>query len=511
MIFKDESGRLSDAQQLAFEDIWHWGPGADELYARLTSTDHHHGTISEGVGMMLSALRSAIDENPMMAYIVQMTARLLELHRVLKPTGILCLHCDSTASHYLRILLDSIFGPQRLVNEIVWQRTSAHSDSGQGSRHFGRVADYILVYSKGQNYTWHQEYRPHDDDYVRVHYPYTDPKTRRRYGLWDMTGPGGKAKGNPYYDVLGVSKYWRYSHNKMQEKLESGRVVQPSPGAVPREVRYLDESPGVPLTSIWTDIAPLNSQAKERVGFPTQKPVGLLKRLIGAFSNPGDLILDPFCGCGTALVAAQQTERRWIGIDITYLAIAVMKARLRNECSLETVDLEGRPREVEAARQLVESRDGPYKFQWWLLAEIGAMPVGAVRRKGADRGIDGVITFLDVNGKMEKVLVSVKSGRINSGMIRDLRGTVERERAAIGVFMTLEESTAEMRREAGIAGLYHSELRNRDFRRIQIVSVRQLLVEGLRPHIPPLVLTGGQQEGISTTERTPHLRVKEVS
>jgi DNA modification methylase len=421
VIFKDESGRKSDAQLLAFEDTWHWGPSAEATYLYLTETLRHEGRIPEQVSRIIAALRAAIGENQMMAYLVEMAVRLAELHRVLKDTGSLYLHCDPTASHYLKVLLDSICGATSFTNEIVWQRTSSHSDALQGARHFGRVADSILFFSKGPRRTWNQLYVPHEPSYVRTHYPHIEDNSNRRYGLWDITGPGGAAKGNPYYEIFGIHKYWRYSSHNMEQKIAAGRVIQPRPGAVPREIRYLDESPGVPLGSIWTDIPPINSQAKERLGYPTQKPIALLKRIIEASSNPGDVVLDPFCGCGTALIGAQQLERRWVGIDITYLAVAVMRARLKDSFGLENVKVIGQPTEVEGARQLAQSPDGRYQFQWWALGLVDAQPVGGVRKKGADRGIDGIITFAGQHNQLESVLVSVKSGHVNSAMIRDLR------------------------------------------------------------------------------------------
>ncbi len=466
VIFKNESGRKSDAQLLAFEDTWHWGPSAQVIYAYLTNTTRHEGRVPDQVSGLIAALRNGIGENQMMAYLVEMSVRLVELHRVLKPTGSLYLHCDPTASHYLKVILDAIFGPTRFVNEVVWQRTSAHSDSAQGAKHFGRVADSLLFYSKTSDYVWNQPVVPHDGKYVKSHYPYVEEKSGRRFGHWDITGPGGKAKGNPFYEVMGISKYWRYSEANMAQKIAAGRVIQPSPGSVPREIRYLDESPGTPVGTIWADIPPINSQAKERLGYPTQKPMALLDRIIAASSNPGDVVLDPFCGCGTALVAAQKLDRRWIGIDITYLAIAVMRARLKDAFGLVDVKVVGQPTEVEGARQLADSPEGRYQFQWWALNLIDAQPLGGKEKKGADRGVDGVITFTDRHGQLQTVLVSVKSGHVNSGMVRDLKGTVEREKAVIGLFLTLEEPTKEMHLEADTAGLFHSEVWNRDYPRI---------------------------------------------
>ncbi|MBF6604134.1 MAG: restriction endonuclease [Chloroflexi bacterium] len=493
VIFKDESGRKSDAQLLAFEDTWHWGPSAEATYAYLTNTARHEGRVPNTVSTIVAALRAGVGENQMMAYLVEMAVRLVELRRVLKPTGSLYLHCDPTASHYLKLVLDAIFGPKNFVNEIIWKRSTAHSDRAQGSRHFGRLHDVVLVYAKSDLYLWNQLYEPLGADYAASHYPHVEPGSGRRYGLDNITGPGGAAKGNPEYEVMGVRRYWRYSRDRMQELIDAGRIIQPSPGAVPRFKRYLDESAGRPIQDVWDDIAPVNSQAKERLGWGTQKPLTLLERIVSTSSNPGDLVLDPFCGCGTALVAAQKLDRRWIGIDITYLSIAVMRARLKDSFGLLEVEVIGQPTEVEGARQLAASPDGRYQFQWWALNLVDAKPLGGVEKKGADRGIDGLITFTDLNRELHSVLVSVKSGHVTSAMLRDLKGTLDREKGSIGLFITLEEPSREMRLEADTAGLFHSELWKRDYPRIQILSIRELLEEGKKPQLPPFVLSTYQE------------------
>jgi site-specific DNA-methyltransferase (adenine-specific) len=492
VLFKEEGGQESEAQMVAFDDTWHWNQATAYTYEHLVTQ------APERVGKMIDALRDFIGENQMMAYLVMMAARLVELHRVLKPTGSLYLHCDPTASHYLKVVLDTIFGPDRFVNEIVWKRTSAHSDTKQGSKHYGRINDIILFYTKSDQYAWNPHHLPHAEAYIKSHYPYTEPETGRRYGLWDITGPGGAAKGNPYYEIFGVTKYWRYSRERMEEKIKAGRVIQPRPGAVPREKRYLDDSSGVPLDTSWTDIPPINSQAAERLGYPTQKPLALLERIILASSNPGDIILDPFCGCGTTVAAAQKLGRSWLGIDITHLAIALQKYRLEEMFPGIKFRVVGEPTTVGAARQLAQ--DDRYQFQWWALSLVQAKPLGAdagVKRgsaygprasegkKGSDRGIDGVINFIDeAKGKLKRVLVQVKSGKVKSGDVRDLRGTVEREGAAIGVFISLEPATREMITEAASAGFYRSPGYGLDYPKIQILTIGQLLAR-TKIQMPP--------------------------
>jgi adenine specific DNA methylase Mod len=316
----------------------------------------------------------------MMAYLVEMAVRLVELHRVLKPTGSLYLHCDPTASHYLKVLLDAIFDARNFINEIVWKRSDAHNDFGQGARHLGRLHDVILFYRRSDAATFNPIYTPLSQETTDTWYKHVEPGTRRRYNLADITGPGGEAKGNPSYEFLGVPRYWRYSREHMQDLYDQGLIVQRKPGGVPAIKRYLDESKGVALQDVWSDIDMLRGLSKgERLGWSTQKPLALLDRILAISSDPGDIVLDPFCGCGTALVAAQKLDRRWIGIDVTYLSIAVMRARLKDSFGLADVEVIGQPTEVDGARAMLVGTglEGQYQFQWWALDLVGAQPLGA--------------------------------------------------------------------------------------------------------------------------------------
>lgn len=484
VLFKDESGKDSQSQITAFEDTWHWGDDAQRTYHELVQ----HGP--SNVSTMISALRQFIGANQMMAYLVMMTARLIELHRVLKQTGSIYLHCDPTASHYLKIVMDAIIGVQNFQNEIIWKRTSAHSDTKQGNvLHMGRIHDVILYYSKSEISTRNEIYQPYDESYVSAFYRHQDADGRR-YRLGDLTGPGGASKGNPHYEFLGVTRYWRYKKERMEELYKQGRIIQTRPGTVPQYKRYLDEMKGVPLQDLWDDISPIGAQASERLGYPTQKPLALLERIIQASSNEGDVVMDPFCGCGTAISASQRLNRRWIGIDVTHLAIALMKYRLKDAHKL--VDKKdyvviGEPESLDGARQL--ARDDRYQFQWWAASLIQAKPLGGVGtskegKKGADRGIDGVINFMDEKDKSQQVLVQVKSGHVSSRDIRDLRGVLEREGAPMGIFITLEEPSKDMVTESVTAGYYHSKLWQRDFPAIQILTIDQLLRDP-RVDMPP--------------------------
>lgn len=303
VLFKDESGKDSEAQIAAFDDTWHWDEGAESAY---------HELVTQGAGAvsrMIGALRELVGTNQMMAYLTMMAIRLVELRRVLKPTGSLYLHCDPTASHYLKVVLDTIFGAENFRTEITWKRSSAHSDAKQGRKAYGNIADIILYYTRSNQFTFNTQFTGYTEEYINDFYRHVDPDGRR-YRLSDITGPGGAAKGNPRYEVMGVTRYWRYSREKMEELIAQGRIIQTKAGNVPAYKRYLDEMPGVPLQNIWDDISPIGAKAAERLGYPTQKPLALLERIIKSASNEGEVVLDPFCGCGTTIAAAEKLNRR---------------------------------------------------------------------------------------------------------------------------------------------------------------------------------------------------------
>jgi len=497
VLFKDESGTESEAQITAFEDTWHWNLEAEHTYAELLTEAPDH------IAKMIESLHDFIGTNQMMAYLVMMAARLIELHRVLKPTGSIYLHCDPTASHYLKIILDTIFGADQFRNEIMWKRTSAHSDTRQGNViHMGRIHDVILFYTKTDRAARNELYQPYSQEYIDSFYRYKDPDGRR-FRLDNIAGPGGAAKGNPQYEFLGITRYWRYSKERMQELYEQGRIIQTKPGNVPAYKRYLDEMPGIPLQDTWTDILPVQSQSKELLGYPTQKPLALLERIIQTSSNEDSCILDPFCGCGTAIAAAQKLGRRWIGIDITHLSIALQKYRMEAMFPGIKFKVVGEPKDIGAARQL--ATEDRYQFQWWSLSLIRARPLGGQEgsregKKGSDKGIDGVIAFIDDNtGKAKRVLVQVKSGHVNSSHIRDLKGTLQREQAAIGVFITLEPPSKDMITEAVSAGFYHSPGWNKEYPRIQILTIEELL-HNAEVKMPPQFGTFKQAQRVRQAE-----------
>lgn len=485
VLFKDESGQESQAQIAAFGDTWHWNQSAAAAYHQLATQS------APSIAKMIAALHDFIGPNQMLAYLVMMAARLVELHRVLKPTGSLYLHCDPTASHYLKIVLDAIFGPENFVNEIIWRRQNA---KGLAFTRFASNHDLLLKYARSSQRIWHPQYKTHNPDYVEKFYRYTEPETGRRYRLADLTNPN-KNRPNLTYEFLGVTRVWRWTKERMQEAYAQGIVVQTKPGGVPQLKRYLDEQEGTPVDDIWDDILPIQAQAAERLGYPTQKPVALLERIIRASTNPGDLVLDPFCGCGTTIAAAQKLGRAWIGIDVTHLAIALQKYRLKDSFNLVAktdYTVIGEPEDLPAAQQL--ARDDRYQFQWWALSLIKARPLGqagpgAQGKKGRDRGVDGLITFIDDHTATAKqILVQVKSGKVKPSDVRDLRGAVERDSAALGLFITLQPPTPEMLTEAAAAGFYHSPGWDRDYPRLQILTIANLLA-GQPVQMPPASTT----------------------
>lgn len=487
VLFKDEHGTDSEAQILAFEDTWHWGQESEQTYTELLTE------APDQVARMIEVLRGFIGTNQMLAYLVMMTARLVELHRVLKPTGSLYLHCDSTASHYLKIILDAIFGAKNFRNEIIWKRQTAHSDA---KHQFANVTDTLLFYVKSTEAQFIPQYGPYDPKYIENFYRHDDHDGRGVYRRDNMASPNPRP--NMMYEWLGFpcpDKGWRYQRETMQKLHDEGRIWYPrqKDGTLdtskrPQLKRYLNEQEGSIITNIWVDIQPLHDVAAERLGYPTQKPLTLLERIIQSSSNPGDIVLDPFCGCGTAIAAAHKLDRKWIGIDITHLSIALQKYRLEAMFPGIKFKVIGEPKDMGAARKLAQ--DDRYQFQWWALSLIRARPLGGQQgscegKKGSDKGIDGVIAFIDdASNKAKRALVQVKSGHVKSGDIRDLVGAIQREKAAIGVFITLEEPSREMLKEAASAGFYQSLGWGVNYPRVQILTIESLLRQDATVKMP---------------------------
>jgi site-specific DNA-methyltransferase (adenine-specific) len=477
VLFREPEGGQSQAQIQAFEDTWQWGIEAENAYEDVLNGSN------QSLGKLLHALRDALGDNSMMAYLAMMAVRLVELHRVLKPTGSLYLHCDPTASHYLKAILDAVFGPENFRNEITWKRTTTHSDS----KTWSRVADTILFYTKSKNFTWNTPREAHSEDYVRSKYRHDDGDGRGLYRLDNMTSPNPRPK--MMYEWLGFPSPqmgWRYQRETMQRLHEEGRVWYPrdksgelDPTRRPQLKRYLSEMEGGVMGTIWTDIAPINSQAQERLGYPTQKPVALLERIIAASSNEGDTVLDPFCGCGTTIHAAERLGRNWIGIDVTHLAISLIENRLEGAFPNARYEIHGTPKDFAGAEALAEQ--DKHQFEWWALSLVKAQPAND-KKKGADKGVDGLLWLRVGQRERAKVIVSVKGGaNINVAMVRDLGHVIQREEAAIGLFVTLHEPTGPMKAEAVKAGFYEWE--GQRFPRIQILTVESLL-NGVKPELP---------------------------
>jgi DNA modification methylase len=474
VLFKEESGIESEAQIAAFTDTWHWNQVVEDIYRDIVL----HGSVE--VSKMISSLREFIGTNQMMAYLVMMTARLVELHRVLKPTGSLYLHCDPTASHYLKIILDTIFRHGTFQGEIIWRRTSAHTTS----RKWPRLHDVLLHYAKYPlQVTFHPQKSMPDSGWIEREYRHTDE--RGRYMTDNLTGAGitQGPSGRPWRGIdpakIGAGRHWRYVPETLDKLDAEGRIYWPSRGQYPKLKQYLHETSGTSIGDLWTDIPVIGRTDSERLGYQTQKPLALLERIIQASSNPGDIVLDPFAGCGTTIAAAQKLGRKWIGVDITHLSITLLQYRLGSMFPGFHIKPIGEPTDYESAKKL--AHDDPYQFQWWALSLIRARPVGGQEgsregKKGRDRGIDGVKAFIDDHtGKAKRVIVQVKSGRRKPADIRDLVGTVQREQAAMGVFIMLETPTEDMIREAVSAGHYHSVWSEQNYPRIQILTIEALL------------------------------------
>lgn len=511
-----ETKEQSPSQIAAFEDTWHWGHEAQLEYSEIIKSQNLD------LAQLIQALREFLKQSDMMAYLVMMANRLVELHRVLKPTGSLYLHCDPTASHYLKIVLDSIFGAENFKNEIIWRRTGSHNST----RKYGQIHDSILFYSKTKEYFYKINKRPYMKNHVESRY-ILDEEGRLKFSTGGniLTGSGITLNGDSGKEWRGFNptlkkRHWaipgylvedlddEFQSLPLLEKLEFlysiGRIEIKEASEYPTPVNYLKPDDGQPYQDIWAyqpytegtvynsiygidyDVSWLGPTAPERIGYQTQKPLGLLERIIKCSCPENGIVLDPFCGCGTAIHAAQKLNRAWLGIDITHLAISLIEKRLKDAFPGIQIDVQGTPKDLEAARDLFH-RDA-YQFQWWAVSLVNGIPFQG-KKKGADSGIDGIIYFDDgegSSGKYGKIIISVKGGEhINVGMIRDLKGTIEREKAAFGLFITLSEPTEPMLKEAAAASLYPSKMYpSINFPAIQILTIEGLLNGTQRPEYP---------------------------
>jgi len=495
VLFKEQNGSRAASQIRAFEDSWTWNKESEAIFAELVTGG---GRVAD----CLQAFRTFLGECDMLAYLVMMAPRLVELRRVMKPTASIYLHCDPAANHYLKMLMDSVFAPDNFLNEIVWKRTSAHS----GSKRWGPVHDVILFYCKSANFIWNPVFQEYSAGYVQQFYRYKDEKGRFRVG--DLTGAGTRTgeSGQPWRGInpTDIGRHWAVPNKVLlemfgkktlgwtvQEKLDAldkQRLIHwPPKGKMPGFKRYLNEKAGVPIVDVVTDINPIAAQATERLGYPTQKPEVLIERIVSASSNPGAVVLDPFCGCGTTIAAAQRLGRQWIGIDITHLAITLIKQRLKDTFG-ESIQFKvvGEPVSVPDAKTLAKSNY--YQFQWWALGLVGARPVE--QKKGSDKGIDGKIIFQgDKAGHFESVILSVKAGKTGPAHVRDLKGVLDREKAAIGILITMQKPTRSMKTEAVKGGFFKSKTWGRQYPKIQLLTVAELLA-GKKVEMPPIRQVG---------------------
>ena len=464
-------------------------------WADAADTYHHFIDNCPNVAVveLMEALHSFLKHSPMMAYLAMMAPRLVELHRVLKSTGSLYLHCDPTASHYLRLILDETFGAENFRNELIWRRTRAHNDAKL--TRFGSIHDVILFYAKSEQRVFNRIVSERADSAPKTHdlYRHTDGKLYRK---GDCRAPGNRG---PKFEWNGHVQNWRFTPEMAKQLETEGKIVYSRTG-MPRVLRPVEETKeGSPLQDVWTDIDALNSGAAERLGYQTQKPLALLERIITASTNPGNVVLDPFCGCGTTIHAAQKLGRQWIGIDITYLAINLIKRRLKDAFG-EEIEFEekGQPTDFGGAKQLAEN--DKFQFQHWTLSLIGARPLKEGDGKGADRGVDGLLYFYEAdpstakkksglkseNVHREKIIVQVKGGGVNRSDVATLLGDVNNQKAVGGVLITLENPTKQMRTEVADAGRFKSNVwHEKDYPKIQILTIEGLLGGTERVDAPP--------------------------
>ncbi len=478
VLFKSRSGADAQAQIEAFDDTWSWSQQTEQQYIELIA-----GIAPRRLADALVAMRGLLGENDVLAYLVMMAARLIEMHRVLKPTGSLYLHCDPTASHYLKVVLDSLFGPAQFRNEIEWRRSHGHNSANR----YGANHDILLFYGRSPQATWNSTFQQYDPAYLAKHYRHVDAQGRR-YKHENPTGAGVRngVTGKPWKEIDPTPKgrHWAKLPDELDRLDAAGLIYWPrKSGSWPYIKVYLDERQGIPAQDVWSDIPPINMVAKERLGYPTQKPIALLERIIQASSNPGDTVLDPFCGCGTTIDAAQRLGRRWVGIDVTCLAVDLIDTRLQDVFGadvVKTYEVLGIPKDMEGAQALF--RRNPFEFERWVVGRVDGTPN---EKQIGDRGSDGVITF-PADGRLAvgRMLVSVKGGKnLNPGMVRDLVGTVEQERAEMGLLISMGAPTAGMVGVAQRSGDYVWGADGRRFPRIQLLTVEGILA-GKRPNMP---------------------------
>lgn len=471
---------------------------------------------------LIGGLERVLGRGSLFAYLVNMTARIAEIHRVLKSTGSFYLHCDTVADSYLRLICDAVFVPNGgdFKNEITWKRADAHNDA---KKQFAMISDRILFYTKSsKDFMFNPQYGGFQDKTLRDWYQwleFPDGTTRRmtkleretqsipddakRFNTDNLRSPSPRP--NLTYDYKGYKPHkngWAVSIERMRDLDEQGLLLFPTnpDGRIMRK-RYLDEQGGAVLGDVWTDVSQLRGKDAEKLGYPTQKPEALLERIISASSNEGDTILDAYCWCGTTVAVAQRLKRHWIGIDITYQSVALVLRRLESafgKAVLDQITLNGIPRDMKSAVALANKKDDRLRkeFEKWAALTYTNNRAIINDRKGADRGIDGVAYFMTGKKDNAKIILQVKSGGVKRNDIATLRGDMEREKAALAVLVTLENPTKPMIEEAKAAGQYHHEQMGRSYDRIQIVTIQEILERDKRLDVPMSleVLKNAQRE-----------------
>ena len=494
VLYERSTGRAAPEGATAFCDTWELDADKEAIARTLPVLMRESGIAHRWIDAWKYSTAALRQTQPkLLAYLVCMLERLIEMRRLLRPSGTIYLHCDPTASHYLKIMMDAIFGHERFGAEIVWKRTSAHNSA----RRPGRVHDILLMYRRSETYTWNGEYQQYDRQYVDRFFTQRDPDGRR-WKRCDLTGPGtrGGESGRPWggYDPTRKGRHWAIPRTAptdlpdgAQDALEAldaqGRIHHPDkPDGTPVLKQYLDEQRGIPLQDVWTDIGPLSNFSRERVGYQTQKPTALLERIIRTSSNPGDVVLDPFCGCGTTMLAAQRLGRRWIGIDNAMLAVRRAQEVLAKQHGLGVqadYQLAGIPETAEEAGALAKRDAGG--FRSWVIEHVGGFPLS---RNGTERGIDGVIHF-DNGAGARAMILSVTAGRPRPALIRQLRETVEREPETImAALVSTEKPTGRIRREAETAGTVEHD--GTEHPRIQMLTTSDILDHGRKLETPTI-------------------------
>ncbi len=469
LIYSQVTGQPVPEQEEAFCDAWEMDPEKVEMMGRMQLVYKEYDVDEELAQFWEAWIRALRNTQPrLLAYLLYMTVRLFEMRRILSSHGTIYLHCDPHASHYMKVIMDGVFGHENFRNEIIWKRTNA---KGLAFTRLATNHDVILCYSKTDKFTWNPQYAAHDPAYVKKFYRFVEPDTGRRYRLGDLTNPN-RDRPNLKYEFLGVTRVWRWTHDRMQAAYEKGLVIQSKHGGVPALKRYLDEQEGTPIDDVWTDIKPVQAQAKERLGYPTQKPIALLRRIISASTNEGDVVFDPFCGCGTAIYAAHLLKRRWIGCDIAILSIRLVRDILLKRYGLEEDKdylVSFVPRSVDGAQDLFD-RD-PRQFQHWAVELAQGF---ASAKFSGDRGIDGRIHFETKEG-LKHMVLSVKGGASPTpAWMRELAGVVQREEnARMGGLILLHEATKGIREEVAFGGVYNYD--GTDYHRLQIRTIQDLL------------------------------------